>query len=123
MEIKGKVIEKLPLQSGTSSRGEWKKACIVVEIPDGQYTTKLALDNLKDAEAFEKIAVGSEGTFNVNVSSRKSNDGRWFTSCTCWKWTIEGEATETPTPQPQTAPQVVPVAPAPTATVQDDEPF
>lgn len=109
MEIKGKVIEKLPLQSGTSSRGEWKKATIVVEIPDGQYTTKLALDNLKDADAFDKIAVGSEGTFNVNVSSRKVND-KWFTSCTCWKWEITSEAqpTQVAQPTPAPAPQVAP---------------
>lgn len=123
MEIKGKVIEKLPLQSGTSSRGEWKKATIVVEIPDGQYTTKLALDNLKEADAFDKIAVGSEGTFNVNVSSRKSNDGRWFTSCTCWRWEIEGgseQAPQThevqPTPQPTATTE-------PTAKADDDMPF
>lgn len=110
MEIKGKVIEKLPLQSGTSSRGEWKKATIVVEIPDGQYGIKLALDNLKDADAFDKIAVGSEGTFNVNVSSRKSNDGRWFTSCTCWRWKITSEAqpTQVAQPTPAPAPQVAP---------------
>lgn len=114
MEIKGKVIEKLPLQSGTSSRGEWKKATIVVEIPDGQYTTKLALDNLKEADAFDKIAVGSEGTFNVNVSSRKVND-KWFTSCTCWRWEIEGGSE--PTMQPQQAPQVAPVE------SDDDRPF
>lgn len=120
MEIKGKVIEKLPLQSGTSSRGEWKKATIVVEIPDGQYGIKLALDNLKDADAFDKIAVGSEGTFNVNVSSRKSNDGRWFTSCTCWRWNIEGgseQAQPTQVAQPQPTPQVAPVA------TDDDQPF
>ena len=118
MEIKGKVIEKLPLQSGTSSRGEWKKATIVVEIPDGQYTTKLALDNLKEADAFDKIAVGSEGTFNVNVSSRKSNDGRWFTSCTCWRWEIEGGSEQAPqVAQPQQVPQVA------TETAQEEMPF
>lgn len=123
MEIKGKVIEKLPLQSGTSSRGEWKKATIVVEIPDGQYTTKLALDNLKEADAFDKIVVGLEGTFNVNVSSRKSNDGRWFTSCTCWRWEIEGGSVQAPqtqvaqpTPQPTTTAE-------PTAKADDDMPF
>ena len=122
MEIKGKVIEKLPLQSGTSSRGEWKKATIVVEIPDGQYTTKLALDNLKEADAFDKIAVGSEGTFNVNVSSRKSNDGRWFTSCTCWRWEIEGSSEQAPTPQAQPTPQPTATA-EPTAKADDDMPF
>lgn len=122
MEIKGKVIEKLPLQSGTSSRGEWKKATIVVEIPDGQYGIKLALDNLKDADAFDKIAVGSEGTFNVNVSSRKSNDGRWFTSCTCWRWEIEGGSGQAPTPQAQPTPQPTATA-EPTAKADDDMPF
>lgn len=106
MEVKGKVIEKLPLMSGTSAKGEWKKATIVVEIPDGQYTTKLALDNLKDAENFDKIAVGSEGAFQVNVSSHSFN-GKWFTSCTCWRWDVTDNIT----------PQVTPLAP------EEEQPF
>ena len=98
MEIKGRVIQSLGVQKGTSKAGkEWSKASIMVET-DGQYPKKVALDNLKNAEEFAKLAVGTEGVFHIEVESREFN-GRWYTSVNCWKWEVA-----TPTQQPQQAP-------------------
>lgn len=95
MEIKGKVVANLGLQKGTSKAGkEWAKSTVVIEYGD-QYPKKIVLDNLKNAEEFAKLAVGTEGVFHIEVESREFN-GRWYTSASCWKW----ETTQ----QPQQAP-------------------
>lgn len=118
MEIKGKVIANLGVQSGTSKAGNvWKKATIVVEYGDGQYPKRVALDNMKQADEFGKLAVGAEGTFSLDVESREFN-GRWFTSVNCWKWDVGQNvlAQQTPTQQgwgqmyqqPQAQPSPVP---------------
>ena len=119
MEVKGKIIKNLGVQSGTSKSGKnWSKATIILEYGDAQYPKQVALDNLKRAEEFAKLPVGAEGTFSIEVSSHEYN-GRWFTSATCWKWDLPGQAapvqSATPTldamgvsghpqPQPQAAP-------------------
>lgn len=95
MEIKGKVVANLGVQKGASKAGkEWTKATIVVEYGD-QYPKKIALDNMKNADNFAALAVGTEGIFHIEVESREFN-GRWYTSASCWKW----ETTQ----QPQQAP-------------------
>lgn len=98
MEVKGKVIANLGVQSGTSKAGKsWKKATVVVEYGDGQYPKRLALDNMKQADEFAALPVGAEATFFFDVESREFN-GRWFTSANCWKW----EIAQAPAPQSAT---------------------
>lgn len=104
MEIKGKVIQILPIQEGVSKNNKsWKKATIVIEYGD-QYPKKIALDNLKNAEEFAKLAVGTEGVFYIEVESREFNN-RWYTSVNCWKWEVA-----TLTQQPSHAPANAPYA-------------
>lgn len=99
MEIKGKVVANLGLQKGTSKAGkEWAKATVVIEYGD-QYPKKVALDNLKNAEEFAKLAVGTERTFHIEVESREFN-GRWYTSVNCWKWETTQQAPAQPVQQP-----------------------
>lgn len=118
MEIKGKVVANLGVQKGTSRAGkEWAKATVVIEYGD-QYPKKIALDNMKNADSFGALAVGTEGTFNIEVESREFN-GRWYTSVNCWKWETTQQAQAQPVQQ-QTVyqqPQVPDTHPA------DDLPF
>lgn len=101
MEIKGKVVANLGVQKGTSKFGkDWEKATIVIET-EGQYPKKVALDNMKNADQFGALTVGTEGCFHIEVESREFNS-RWYTSVNCWKWEV---AQATPTQQPQPAPQ------------------
>lgn len=120
MEIKGRVIQSLGVQSGTSKAGKnWSKATIIIET-EGQFPKKVALDNLKDADNFSKIPVGTMGVFHIEVESREYNS-RWYTSVTCWKWemdqaqpsaqqpqsstpTLDSLGVSTSHPQPATAP-------------------
>lgn len=98
MDVKGRVIQVLPLQEGISKNNKaWSKASIVVET-EGQYPKKIAMDNLKNAEEFGKLAPGTVGTFHIEVESREFN-GRWYTSVNCYKWEVAS-----PYPQQQQQP-------------------
>lgn len=126
MEIKGKVVANLGVQIGTSKAGkEWAKATVVIEYGD-QYPKKIALDNMKNADSFGALAVGTEGTFNIEVESREFN-GRWYTSVNCWKWeTAQPQLSPTPTNDPYAAmgmqPRETQAQTAPAAQA-DDLPF
>lgn len=97
MEIKGKIIQNLGIQSGTSKAGKaWSKASILIET-EGQYPKKVVLENMKNAEEFSKLAVGFVGVFHIEISSNEYN-GRWYTSVNCWKWELDLQ-------QSQAAPQ------------------
>lgn len=117
MEIKGKVVANLGVWKGTSKAGkEWAKATVVIEYGD-QYPKKVALDNMKNAEDFAKLAVGTEGTFHIEVESREFN-GRWYTSVNCWKWETTQQAPAQPVQQP-----VYQQAQAPKDDIGDPLPF
>ena len=42
MEIEGKIIQVLPLQTGSSARGEWQKQDFILETQD-QYPKKVCI--------------------------------------------------------------------------------
>lgn len=100
MEIKGKVVQVLPVEGGTSRSGnQWSKASLIVEVAENpQYPKKIKISNMKNADAFSKLAVCAEVTFKVEIESREFN-GRWYTEVNCWGWDVA-----TPTQQPQQAP-------------------
>lgn len=88
MEIKGTVIQNIGLQNGTSKAGkEWSKAELVIEYGD-QYKKKVKLSNMKNAESFSLIPVGTNGTFHIEPESREFN-GKWYSDVSCWKWDLE----------------------------------
>lgn len=89
MEIKGKVVQVLPIESGTSKSGnQWQKAALVVETAENpKYPKKVKISNMKNAETFAQIAVGEDVCFKSEVESREYN-GRWFTEVSCWSWEV-----------------------------------
>lgn len=96
LTIKGKVVSNLGVQKGTSKAGkEWSKTTLIAEYGDSQYPKRVALDNLKNAEEFAKLAVGTEGVFHIEVESREFN-GRWYTSANCWKWETAQQPQQAP---------------------------
>lgn len=105
MEIRAKVTAVCQLESGSTSKGEWKRATVIVEYMDGDYPHKVALINTKKADAFAKIPVGSTGTFNINLNSREYQ-GKFYTTIDCWSWRLDGNTQNTsPAPQTQASPQ------------------
>lgn len=106
MELNCKVIGVLPVQSGTSSRGDWEKHAFVVSWMDGQYEQKLCLE-VMGADKFEKmknaVVVGNEVLVKFNVTSREYQ-GRWFTTASCYYCsTIGGVQQQSAVPNAQPA--------------------
>ena len=91
MEIKGTIVDILPLESGVgkSTGKPWSKGTIVIET-DGQYPKKVAISNMKQAEEFIRLPKGARGTFRIDISSQEYK-GRWFTSVNCFSYELEGQ--------------------------------
>ncbi len=104
LELIGKIITKLPLQSGVSSRGEWKKQDFIIETQE-QYPKQICvtcwgerIDDLEQTIEDESIKV------SINIESREYN-GRWYTDIKAWKIEKVGASTANdinpePTPPP-----------------------
>ena len=88
MEIKGRLIKVLPVQTGQGRNGEWKKQEIVVET-DGQYPRKLCIAIWGDKINESQLQTGNMLTIDFDVESREYN-GRWYTDVKAWKVELAG---------------------------------
>ena len=124
MNIRGKVVQILPLQQGTSKAGNpWQKQEFVLE-QGGQYPRKVCISLFGDNVA--KIPqVGQDVMVSVDIDSREFN-GRWYTEIKAWN-IVQAGAQQAAPQQAATAPAAAPAqpqpAPAPQAGVADDLPF
>lgn len=84
MEFVGVVYRILPVQSGTSARGQWQKQEVVFELPD-EFSRKVCVtffgDRVQDAASLQ---VGEKVNVSVNIESREYN-GRWYTDVRAWR--------------------------------------
>lgn len=126
MNISGKVVQVLPIQSGTSKAGNpWQRQEFILE-QGGQYPRKVCISLFGDNVA--KIPqVGQDVMVSVDIDSREFN-GRWYTEIKAWNIVQTGAQPAAPAPQQvATAPAAAPAqpqpAPAPQAGVADDLPF
>ena len=84
MDIKGKIIQKLDLQSGTSKAGNpWKKQEYVLETFDS-YPKKVKFDFFGDRADQYPLEVGDVITLSYDIESREFN-GRWYTDIRGYK--------------------------------------
>lgn len=85
MEIKGRLNQILPVQSGVSKAGnEWKKQEFVVETQD-QYPKQVCFTLFGDKiAALNGIQPGTEVNVFFDVESREFN-GRWYHNINAWK--------------------------------------
>lgn len=118
MEIQGKIVQVLPLQSGEGRNGPWKKQEFVIET-EGQYPKKICISMWGDRIDDAVIQEGNEVTASIDIESREYN-GRWYTDVKAWK--LEGSATAAPASS-ETATAAAPVAspPLPEALEGDDD--
>lgn len=88
MEIQGKCIAVLPIESGTSAKGNaWQKRNFVIETA-GQYPKKVCLQLFGD-KVNDCPNVGEEVKVSFDINSREYN-GRWYTQ-------LDAYAVECPT--------------------------
>lgn len=83
MEITGKIIRILPVQSGQGRNGEWKKQDFVLETND-QYPKKVCFTVWGDKIDTFNIREGEELIVAITVESREYNE-RWYTNVQAWK--------------------------------------
>ena len=97
MELKGKVIQLLPLQTGMGKKGPWKKQEFIVET-QSQYPKKVCLSVWGDKVDQFSLSVGQVVNVSVELESREYN-GRWYTEARAWKLEKSGSsATDAPPP-------------------------
>jgi len=85
-EVKGKLIQTLPLQSGVSKAGkEWSKQEFVIETVEDQFPKKICFTLFGDkVSLLNGISVGDEIDVAFNVESRDFN-GKWYHNINAWK--------------------------------------
>lgn len=84
-EIKGRVIEVLPEQTGQGKKGQWRKTEFIIETK-GQYPKKVCLSIFGDKRPPN---VGDELNVQFDLESREYN-GRWYTEAKAWKYEVLG---------------------------------
>src|SRR6476619_6807525 len=90
MELKGKVIQILQVQTGMGKKGQWKKQEFILET-QSQYPKKVCLSAWGDKIDQYNLTVGDVVTVAVDLESREYN-GRWYTEARAWKVDKSGSA-------------------------------
>jgi hypothetical protein len=85
LDVTGRIVQVLDLQTGTSARGDWKKQEFILETEE-QYPRKICIslwgDRINDIAG---IQLNKELiTVSVALESREFN-GRWYTDVRGWK--------------------------------------
>ncbi len=83
MNIIGKITELLPLQTGISKNGQWRKQDIVVETR-GQYQKKICVSIWGDKINEKQLVIGNNLDISFELESRDFN-GKWYTDVKAWK--------------------------------------
>jgi len=83
MEIQGKIIAILPIQTGQGKNGTWRSQDYVLETAD-QYPKKVCFNLFGDKIDQFPIAIDETVNVSFDVESREYN-GRWYTTVRAWK--------------------------------------
>lgn len=100
MQVTAKLIQLLPLQTGTGKSGSaWKKQDIIVET-NAQYPKKICISIWGDKIDRSVLQEGAVLNISFDVESREYN-GRWYTDVKAWKIeSAEGGRTMASEPPP-----------------------
>jgi hypothetical protein len=88
MQLTAKLVQLLPLQTGTGKNGEWKKQDVIVET-SGQYPKKVCISIWGDKIDAGKLKVGNVLKIDFEVESREYNS-RWYTDVKAWRVELQG---------------------------------
>jgi len=105
MEISGKLVEKLPQQTGQGRNGQWVKQEFILETQE-QYPRKVCIALWGDkARDIDSIAIGESLKASINVESREFN-GKWYTDVKAWRIEKLGAAGQSGGDAPPTMPSL-----------------
>lgn len=119
MEIIGKLLQKLPVQSGIGRTGNsWQKQEFVVETIE-QYPKKVCANLWGDKlDMLDKVNIGDTVKVSFSLESREFN-GKWYTDVKAWKIELSTDVPVQAVAAPMTAPMAA-SAPAAMPTVDQD---
>ncbi len=84
LQVKGKLIQKLPVESGEGRNGRWEKQSFVIET-DEQFPKKICIVLWGDKiSMLERVTEGDVLNVSINIESREYNS-RWFTDVKAWR--------------------------------------
>ena len=112
MEISGKIIQVLPLQTGVAknSGNPWQSQSYVLETQE-QFPRKVCFEVFGEQRIKENACqLDDLVTVSFDIESREFN-GRWYTSVRAWR-VQQGIATPEVAVADAAAPQAAPAAPA-----------
>lgn len=124
MEIKGKVIQIMPLQTGEGKNGTWKKQEFVIET-DAQYPKKVCFSAWGDKVDTSLLQINKQINVSFDVESREYN-GKWYTDLKAWRIdAVSGEDNDSVDVPSYSTPATAPAftVPAPEMAGGDDLPF
>ena len=90
MQLSAKLVQLLPLQTGTGKNGQWKKQDIIVET-DATYPKKICVSVWGDKIDASQLQPGNQLKIDFDVESREYN-GRWYTDVKAWKVEVAGSS-------------------------------
>ncbi len=117
MDIKGRVIQLLALQTGEGKNGAWKKQDFVIET-EGQYPKKVCISAWGDKINESALQIGNDVNVSFDIESREYN-GRWYTDVKAWK--IESLSASSFEAAPAASTSSRPSTELPTTFKSDDE--
>jgi hypothetical protein len=109
MELKGKIISVLPLSTGTSAKGPWKKQEYILQTIE-TYPKKVCFNVWGDRIDEFALKAGDSVEVSFDLESREFN-GRWYTDVKAWK--VVKEAKGEASGQFESQPPLPPVPPDP----------
>ena len=83
MHLQGKLIQQLPIQSGTSKNGNWSKQEIIIEV-NGQFPKKVCISIWGEKINETHFQIGNLLKINFDLESTEYN-GKWYTNLKAWK--------------------------------------
>jgi hypothetical protein len=90
MDINGKIIQLLGVQTGQGKNGTWKKQDFILETGD-TYPKKVCIAVWGDKIDMSQFRIGDAIQVSFDVESREYN-GRWYTDVKAWKVVSAGNS-------------------------------
>ena len=86
LELEGRIVRKLNVQSGTSARGAWSKQEFIFEYQEGNFPSQVCFNVWGEDKVreLEKYQVGDKVKVSFNLSAREYN-GRWYNDIRAWR--------------------------------------
>lgn len=98
MDINGKIIQLLGVQTGQGKNGQWKKQEFILETGD-TYPKKVCIAVWGEKIDMSQFRIGDPIQVSFDVESREYN-GRWYTDVKAWKVVGQGQGSTIDGPAP-----------------------